>query len=166
MSKLLRYFQPGQTCFITSVTASRRPVLADNATLLLRAIQSAKCRSEFDTIAWVILPDHFHAIIASPLENMSTIIQRIKLSFSLQLNHRYGTSGSVWQRRFWDHVIRSEDDFKKHVDYIHYNPAKHGFVKSPEDWPYSSLHRFSELGLSELNWEDKLGAYRTDDFGE
>ncbi|MDM8567124.1 hypothetical protein QUF74_15920 [Candidatus Halobeggiatoa sp. HSG11] len=58
----------------------------------------------------------------------------------------------IWQRRFWEHVIRDENDFNRHVDYIHWNPVKHGWVKQVKDWPYSSFHNHVEQGIYPLNW--------------
>ena len=58
----------------------------------------------------------------------------------------------IWQRRFWEHLIRNDQDYEKHLDYIHYNPVKHGYVNSPAQWPYSSIHRYINLGILPLNW--------------
>ncbi|MFX8685038.1 hypothetical protein ABTM63_19825, partial [Acinetobacter baumannii] len=59
---------------------------------------------------------------------------------------------NVWQRRFWEHVIRSDQDFERHVDYIHYNPVKHGLVLAPKHWAYSSFHRYVQQGFYDINW--------------
>jgi putative transposase len=58
----------------------------------------------------------------------------------------------LWQRRFWEHLIRDENDLNKHLDYIHWNPVKHGLVKRVTDWPHSSFHKFVELGIYSDNW--------------
>jgi putative transposase len=58
----------------------------------------------------------------------------------------------IWQRRYWEHLIRDEDDYAHHVDYIHYNPVKHGYVERAADWPYSSIHRFIKRGVVSLDW--------------
>lgn len=59
---------------------------------------------------------------------------------------------AIWQRRFWEHRIRDETDFAHHVDYIHYNPVKHGLVSRPVDWPYSSIHRAIRQGMIPPDW--------------
>ncbi len=61
----------------------------------------------------------------------------------------------MWQRRFWEHLIKDEKDFEKHVEYIHYNPVKHGYVQSPADWPYSTLHRYIKKGIIPSDWAVK-----------
>ncbi len=76
------------------------------------------------------------------------------------------TDGRVWQHRFWDHIIRDDDDLNNHTDYIHYNPVKHGFVTSPFDWPHSSIHRFLEMGNYTLDWGRREDVLFVGDFGE
>lgn len=73
---------------------------------------------------------------------------------------------SVWQRRFWEHQIRNEEDFNKHIDYIHYNPVKHGFVKRVQDWPYSTFHRYVKAGTYPADWCGDYVDALTHDFGE
>jgi putative transposase len=65
---------------------------------------------------------------------------------------RDGAGRTLWQRRFWEHTIRNEADYERHVDYIHYNPVKHGLVQTPADWPHSSLHRFIRLAITPPDW--------------
>jgi len=74
----------------------------------------------------------------------------------------------AWQRRFWEHQIRDEQDFIKHVEYIHWNPVKHGYVARVRDWPYSSFHRYVRQGLYPLDWADseKADDAAEDDYGE
>lgn len=69
----------------------------------------------------------------------------------------------VWQRRYWEHLIRDEDDLRRHVDYIHINPVKHGYVKRVGDWPWSTFHRYVQRGLLPADW---AGSDVTGDFGE
>ncbi len=90
-------------------------------------------------------------------ETISKVMHAFKISFSRQIRDKV-RSGKVWQNRFWEHVIRDEQDLNRHLDYIHYNPAKHGLVKNPFDYPHSSLHTYFERGMYEKNWryqEDK-----------
>jgi putative transposase len=152
MSRLLRYFAPGQRCFITCVTENRRPILTNHIYELKNAVRMARRNSRFSPIAWVVLPDHLHALLDCPTGDTSTIVQSIKLSFSLQLHFQNEASGRIWQPRFWDHVIRSAGDFQRHLDYIHYNPVKHGLVESVSEWPYSSFRRFVRFGHLNLDW--------------
>jgi len=166
MSKLLRYFAPGQFCFITAVTFCRERILHQHADLLIRAVRRARMKSPFSVIAWAILPDHFHAVIKSPRGDADKITQRVKLSFSLQWQRASGRSGPIWQHRYWDHIIRSEEDMKRHVDYIHYNPVKHGLVASPGAWPLSSYHRYLRQGYYEADWGNSRLEFGDGVFGE
>ena len=166
MSKLLRYFTPGQSCFITAVTARRQPVLDQHAELLLRAVRRAARQSRFVLIAWVVLPDHLHAIIDSPDGDISRIVQRVKLSFSLQWRRRSRRNGPIWQPRYWDHIIRSEEDLQRHVDYVHYNPVRHGLTDSPRKWRLSSFRRFLRAGVYNTDWGERQVMVGDDEFGE
>ena len=143
MSKLLRYFQPGQFCFITTITSNRQRILTNHPHMLLRALRTARRKSRFRLIAWVILPDHIHAIIHCPGGDVAEILHRFKLSFSQQWRQRTCMGGPVWQRRYWDHIIRSQDDFNRHVEYIRCNPVKHGLAGKPQEWfQFSRSHRW------------------------
>jgi len=93
--------------------------------------------------AWVVLPEHFHAILANGEKSISEILHRFKRKYSTRYSYKYG-SGRVWQNRFWDHIIRDEDDYHRHLDYIHYNPVKHGLVKRPHEYPHSSIKKFGD----------------------
>ena len=166
MSKPRRYFAPEQTCFVTVVTSGRRRILDYHSGLLVRAILNARKRSDFTLIALVILPDHFHAIIGAPHQDIARVLQRIKLSFSLQLKRRSNTIAPVWQPRFWDHVIRSTDDLNRHIDYIHYNPVKHGLVAAPREWPLSSFFRYVSQGYYDRDWRSRRLDWPSGLFGE
>ncbi len=153
MSILRRYYADGQSYFVTNVTFQRMPLLKENYDLLWEAIATVRERLPFDLVAHVFLPDHFHAIIDPMRNDLSDIMHRIKLSFFAQYRKRhYRHSGRLWQSRFWDHVVRNQDDMNKHLDYIHYNPVKHGLVDSPLDYPHSSLARFGEGGYYSADW--------------
>jgi putative transposase len=118
----------------------------------------------------VILPEHLHAIWVLPEgdDDFSTRWRQIKASFSRAMpkSERCSTSRlkkgerGIWQRRFWGHAIRDDLDYQRHVDYIHYNPVKHGHVQRVADWPYSSFHRFKRMGVYEEDWTggDSLGS--------
>lgn len=166
MSKLLRYFAPGQYCFVTSIVASRRRILDQHAELLARSVHRAHQKSRFSVIAWVVLADHFHTVLYAPNGDTSRIVQRVKQSFSRQHRSLTGTGGPVWQHRYWDHIIRPEEDMKRHIDYIHYNPVKHGLVDSPGKWPLTSFRRYLRLGIYQPDWCERPREDINEGFGE
>ncbi|MFH1686802.1 MAG: transposase [bacterium] len=166
MSKLLRHFQPGHSCFVTSVTNQRRPLLVRNARSLARAVRRARRKSSFEVVAWVVLPDHFHMIIDVPNGDTSAIMRRIKLSFSGQYRSEMGFVGPVWQHRYWDHIIRSQEDMNRHVDYIHYNPVKHGLAQAPREYRLSSFRRYCLRGQYDWAWRADENRFVEFEFGE
>ena len=167
MSKLIRHYSPGQTYFVTSVTHNRKRILIENQSSFWNAVDKAQIGSRFAIDAWVLMPDHFHIII-KPLESdLSSIIKRIKLSFAYQFrNSQNMYRGKVWQSRFWDHIIRDENDLNRHLDYIHYNPVKHGLVRNPYEWEHSSIHGFLKSGLYQENWGIQNSQAFEGEFGE
>jgi len=167
MSNLRRYHTAGNWYFITNVTYLRRPVLVEHADLLLSAFERCRERVAHDLHAWVILPDHFHAVINSKDGDMSGIMQRIKMGFAAHLRLRTGNRrGRVWQNRFWDHVIRDEEDLNRHIDYIHYNPVKHELASSPFEWKHSSIHQFHLEGIYDQDWGRRDAPQFDGNFGE
>jgi REP-associated tyrosine transposase len=107
-------------------------------------------------LAYVIMPDHVHLLIQTPddMPNYSPVIHSIKRNYSFcykQLHH-IDHPVQIWQERFFDHVIRDDTDFDKHLDYIHYNPVKHECVEDPIDWRWSSLSRWINEGVYESGW--------------
>ena len=72
----------------------------------------------------------------------------------------------LWQRRYWEHTIRGDRDFEKHVDYIHWNPVKHGHVAQAADWPYSTFHRFVARGVYPPDWAGNRAVGQDGSFGE
>ncbi|MEM9118698.1 MAG: transposase [Cyanobacteria bacterium P01_F01_bin.56] len=118
----------------------------------------------FNVEAIVVLPDHLHCIWTLPAgdADFSTRWRLVKSHFTRHcpeqykqarsLSRRHKQEQAVWQRRFWEHQIRDEPDFARHVDYIHINPVSHGLVRAPIEWPYSSFHRFVEQGFYSLDW--------------
>lgn len=128
MSILRRYKSDFTLYFITNVTYQRKPFLVDNADLLMNAIDSF--RNNIEILAYVILPDHFHILIDIRGQDISNIMQKIKMSFGVKYRIKMDRkSGRIWQHRFWDHAIRNQSDLNNHIDYIHYNPVKHGLAK-------------------------------------
>jgi len=166
MSRLRRYYGGSKLYFVTNVTFQRKRILVEHADLLHHALTNVKERLRFEIIAHVILPDHFHAIIDPGEYDLSNLLQRIKQSFSMNYPKRTGASGRVWQLRFWDHIIRDQDDMNKHIDYIHYNPVKHGLVHRPFDHAHSSIHDYHRAGYYPRDWGTTDPPIFTDDFGE
>jgi putative transposase len=153
MSKLRRFHTVGNFYFITAVTDQRVNLLTANADLLWKSIHKINAIDEFKLLAWVLLPDHLHFVIDPGTQDISRLMQRIKLSFARLYQERQDQSGhKVWQRRFWDHIIRDQRDMNVHIDYIHYNPIKHGYAFSPFEWEHSSIHEYEERGLYSPDW--------------
>lgn len=163
-----RRFVPGGMYFFTVVTHKRRPLFCSESArrFLGEAMRTIAVEQPFETIAIVLLWDHCHCIWSLPPtdHDFSTRWKKIKRHFTTawlnsggeesavtQSQARRGHRG-VWQRRFWEHLIRDEDDLERHFDYIHLNPVKHGFVTRPTDWPWSSFHRFVQGGQYPANW--------------
>ncbi|MCX7184676.1 MAG: transposase [Nitrosospira sp.] len=123
-----------------------------------------------------LLTDHLHAIWTLPSNDMDypTRWALIKAGFSRSLPKTERISPSrtgkgergIWQRRYWEHQIRDETDYARHVDYIHYNPVKHGHVESPFDWPHSSIHRFIKEGILPPDWGASYVAQGWAEWGE
>jgi len=157
---------PGATYFFTLVTHQRQPMFADAAMvdLLRKCFRRVKLKHPFEIDAMVVLQEHLHCIWTLPKDdgNFSMRWRLIKGDFSRRCPdaHKQSRTDSrirkgeqaVWQRRFWEHQIRDEPDFTQHVDYIHFNPVRHGLVMAPKDWPYSSFHRYVQDGCYPFDW--------------
>lgn len=164
MSNYRRNWQPGGTFFFTVNLANRagNDLLIRHVDLLRHAVRVTKVAHPFDIVAWVVLPDHMHAIWTLPDGDTDYALRwrAIKSIFSRGLPAIESTTASrtargergIWQRRFWEHTIRNERDLEHHIAYIHYNPAKHGHVAQPADWSHSSFHRFVREGLLPADW--------------
>lgn len=156
----------GGTYFFTLVTHNRQKFLCEpeNISLLREAFRYVMERHPFKIDAIVILPDHLHCIWNLPEgdSNFSTRWRLIKGYFSHRCDSKYHgkmTSSrqnkkeqTLWQRRFWEHQIQTEQDFVYHVDYIHYNSVKHRLVNAPSAWKYSSFHCYVRQGIYDINW--------------
>ena len=165
MSNIRRYFKKGNIYFLTHVTYQRQPILSENMDLLLNSLFKFTLKTPYNIIAWVILPEHFHVLIDPFDNNLSLLMRKIKLSFSSSYRKQTNlNSGRTWQYRFWDHVIRDETDMNNHIDYIHYNPVKHGLVERPFDWKFSSIHNYKEYYQD--NWGVKKIIKFDGEFGE
>jgi len=153
----------GGSYFFTVNLADRKSdVLVRHVDTLRHVMQTVKQRHPFNIDAMVVLPDHLHAIWTLPTgdADFPKRWMLIKSGFSRQLPQgeyrrksriAKGERG-IWQRRYWEHCIRDELDFERHVDYIHYNPVKHGYVTSAVDWPHSSIHRYIAEGMVGRDW--------------
>ena len=126
----------------------RRKLLTEHIDILRAVFKAARQRRPFTVEAIVILPDHLHCIWTLPEgdADFSGRWQDIKARFAAHISVRRLKKGErgIWQRRFWEHAIRDERDFERHVNYIHYNPVKHGHMTMVADWPYLSFHRTYE----------------------
>ena len=153
MTNIRRHWQFQSPCFMTHVTYDRKPILIDNVNLWYESLKFVESLRQFELIAWVILPDHLHLLIDVGPTDLSYLMKRIKMKFSGLYRSRFGLdSGRIWQYRFWDHMIRDEDDYRNHVDYIHYNPVKHGFAIRPDEWEHSSFKGYFERGNYGSDW--------------
>lgn len=164
MPNYRRNFITGGTFFFTVNLLERSPndLLIRHIDLLRNAVRQVRNQHPFTINAWVILPDHLHCIWTLPEGDANYTLRwrLIKAEFSKSLPRVERRSDvriargerGIWQRRFWEHTIRDEGDFAAHMDYIHYNPVKHGYVKSIVDWPYSTFHRCVERGIYPKDW--------------
>ncbi|AXQ29935.1 transposase [Solimonas sp. K1W22B-7] len=167
MSRYRRSHAAGASYFFTVALADRRSsALTDNIEKLREVYRKVGQRLPFETIAICILPDHVHAIWQLP-EGDADFSQRwsqIKSGFSRHLEpgtrslsklvHR---DKGIWQRRFWEHQIRDEEDLRRHAEYTYYNPVKHGLVRRVADWSYSSFQRDVKAGLFPADWAGDAG---------
>jgi putative transposase len=156
----------GGTYFFTLVTEKRQKILClpKNVSLLKDAFRYVMQRHPFIIDTFVLLPDHLHCIWTLPEgdNNFSTLWRLIKSYFSrrcetilpeyISVSRRNKKERAIWERRFWEHLIKDELDFQNHVEYIHYNPVKHGLVTAPKDWQHSSFHRAVRQGTYGLMW--------------
>ncbi len=163
MSRYRRTKIQGGVFFFTVTLADRSSdLLVRHVDRLRRMYTSARQRNPFETIAICVLPDHLHAIWELPDgdSNFALRWSLIKSGFSRGLAAGATPTASnlarrergLWQRRYWEHAIRDDRDLERHVDYIHFNPVKHGHVTKVADWPFSTFHRYVERGVLPHDW--------------
>lgn len=152
--------------FFTVVTYTRQPILCleESRTVLREVIRDVKLAHPFGIKAWVLLPEHIHCIWELPKEDFDYSMRwgLIKREFTKRIKCRITTAitqsrishreSNIWQRRFWEHRIRDDADYRAHFDYIHYNPVKHGLVACAKDWAYSTFHRYLKSGVYTEDW--------------
>ena len=184
MPNYRRWYVPGGTYFFTVVTFARRRFLtsASARRLLRKAIEGVRGEMPFQIVAWVLLPDHLHTVWTLPSGDCgySRRWRAIKGAFTKTYLAAGGQEGArsasrrgrgeaaVWQRRFWEHTVRDEDDLALCVDYIHWNPVKHGLARRAGDWPWSTFHRYVKAGQYGPGWGtvDPCRGYDDPEWGE
>lgn len=168
MSRYRRADVAGGSYFFTVVTERRQRVLTDEVVrgALREGIEQVRQRWPFVIDGWVLLPDHLHAIWTLPpgdadfslrwrlikshvTRRCGALYERKEWLTSRRLAKKQGT---LWQHRYWEHCLRDERDLRHHLDYLHWNPVKHGLVKAAAEWPWSSFHRYVELDLYGKDW--------------
>jgi putative transposase len=173
---------PGGTFFFTVLTYRRRLVFdqAESRQMLREVVQEVRQRQPFTINAWVLLPEHMHSIWTLPEESLDFSVRwnLIKSGFSRRAKSLYHVDEwmnaskhkhretTIWQRRFWEHQIRSEEEYQVYMDYTHFNPVKHGLVKRVVDWPFSTFHRYVRSGTYPENWGSGIDGMTEHGFGE
>jgi len=168
MPEYRRIYVPGGLYFFTLVTYQRKKIFSSPLaqSLFLNAVNHVRSYHPFTVVAYCLLPDHIHLIWQLPEDDYeySKRIGAIKRRFSINYRQCYHISApekssmikrreaTIWQRRFWEHFIRDEEDLEHHLNYLHFNPVKHGLVKRVRDWEASTFTDFVKLGYYDLDW--------------
>lgn len=176
MANYRRARMPGGCYFFTVVSYRRQSFLTNELSrkILWQAISKVKNKHPFHINAWVLLPDHMHCIWTLPTsdDDFPKRWGLIKAQFSKAMNpslhneqwltetKRGRRESTIWQRRFWEHRIRDEQDYRQHIDYIHFNPVKHGLVSQVKDWPYSTFHRYVKQCVYPNDWGENIKSPR------
>lgn len=186
MPNYRRHHVHGGTYFFTLKTENNAPLFAElrNVRLLGAVFRETIARWPFEMTAVVLLPDHLHALWTLPPGDADYSMRWAWLK--KEFTRRFLTAGGreqsrsdsrrrnrrrgVWQRRFWEHTIADEEDFGNHFDYLHWNPVKHRFAKTPAEWPHSSFHRWVNRGVYPTNWggdgQEPAGSGNVSEAGE
>jgi putative transposase len=164
MPNYRRALVPGASWFFTVNLLQRRnnDLLVRHVDILREAVRRVHRLHPFAINAWVVLPEHMHCVWTLPPGDADYSLRwrLIKTFFCRALpadEHRsvvrlHRGERGIWQRRYWEHLIRDDEDYRRHVDYVYVNPLKHGLVGRVRDWPYSSFHRDVRVGLYPLDW--------------
>jgi putative transposase len=180
MSRYRRSHVPGTTYFFTVTTYRRQRllILPDVLSTLRSAFRTVRTEHPFRIDALVVLPDHLHTLWTLPPGDADYAIRWSLIKRQVSQSSRHfveqpqSTSRSkrreigFWQRRYWEHLTRDDNDFERHIDYVHYNPVKHGLVEHVGDWPYSTFHRYVRLGMCPSDWAGGDIVDTEGDFGE
>jgi putative transposase len=177
MPNYRRTCHPGGTFFFTVnlLERTRNNLLTRHVDQLRNSVRIVRRTHPFEIHGWVVLPDHLHCVMRLPAGDTDFALRwrLIKARFSKSLPQterrstvriRRGERG-IWQRRFWEHLICNEADYAAHMDYVHFNPVKHGLVKWVIDWPYSTFHHLVDEGIYSRDWagSDRVEAAGYDD---
>ena len=151
--KYRRAKQSGGCYFFTVVTNNRAPYFQNPkaVNVLRQGFKNVIAKYPFTINAIVILPDHIHTIWTLPKGDCDFSL-RWRMIKTYVTKHANSHVPSLWQKRFWEHLIKDEKDYQNHVEYIHYNPVKHGYVRSPKEWANSSFKHFVTNGIYPENW--------------
>jgi putative transposase len=163
MTNYRRNRLPGGTFFFTVALANRRStLLIDEIAHLRHAVGYVRIHHPFEIVAWVVMPDHLHAVWTLPQNDDDYAMRwrQIKATFSRRIGFDEERSASrtrsaergIWQRRYWEHTVRDDLDLARHIEYVHYNPVKHGHVARVCDWPYSTFHRYVRNEIYPADW--------------
>ena len=165
-----RAWHPGGTYFFTVNALRRRDndLLIRHIQVLREVVRQVRHDHPFTIHGWVVLPDHLHCVIELPPGDMDFAVRwrLIKAGFSKRLpkderrsaTRRARGERGIWQRRYWEHLVRDDRDYAAHMDYVHFNPVKHGHVNRVSDWPYSTFHRLVEAGVNSVEGAGSAGA--------
>lgn len=164
MPEYRRVRHPGGLHFFT-VTLLRRSgndLLTRHIDVLRHSVRQVRSAHPFSVHAWVVLPDHLHCVLEFPYGEANHALRwrLIKAHFARALpadefrsdTRRRGQHG-IWQRRYWERPIRDEADYRAHLDYVHFDPVKHGLVDRVRDWPYSTFHRWVDRRVYPVDWD-------------
>ena len=172
----------GGVFFFTVVSHNRLPIFKNVGNVRTFRNISNEVRDElpFKEIACVILHDHIHSIWKLPdsahdfSKRWGIIKRRVSLDcaehykkdYLINASKKKHRESTIWQRRFWEHQIRDQNDLNRHIDYIHYNPVKHGLCKRPAEWQYSTLHKYIKEGVYPDDWAVQSNSFDGGVYGE
>ena len=155
MPRYRRYFREGQTVFLTLATHGRAPWMNEPAVCreVIAALRATHALHPFDHRAHVLLPDHLHLLLRARSEGgIPNIIGCFKRATRARLQGVVAGVSRLWQPRYHDHIVRDDEDFARHLDYVHFNPVKHGLVDAATAWPWSSLAAWQARGVYPSDW--------------
>ncbi len=153
MAKHIEFRHGGRLHFFTLATSKRTPILLDNIDAVLAAWKEVEAETGMELICWVILQDHFHAVIDTNFNTMRKLSHAFKLA-SAKLFHveRVAKRKTLWESSGWDQTLTSAEDLERHIDFVHYNPVKHGVAASPWEYSHSSFREFVKHGYYFKDW--------------